>query len=215
MKQGLRKRRIPNKSQTKIIILMPAPLDNKIDAGAAIWCSHQLSKYNCVWEVIPARQAEDARNFGIQKYIGDQTFTHFFFLDADTIPPMNCLDLLLRRDKAFVAGVTPIYDWNTKKKMWNVSMSDSETKKAMLSRDPDELPGVMFQAKGVGGTTILVKRQLILKMERPYFATRRDADGNLTMSEDLYFTNEVQAYGYKLWIDPKVKCVHRQTNALE
>ena len=205
----------PKRSETKIVIIMPCGLDNKIDAGAAVWCAKQLSMWECIWEVVPARQAEDARNYAIQKYIGDQTITHFFFLDADTIPPMNCLEKLLRRNKAFVAGVTPIYNWNTKRKAWNVSMTGTETKKEMLSREPDELPPVLFQAQGVGGTTILCKRELMLRLGRPYFFTRRDEFGDVSMSEDLHFTSEVLKFGYKLWIDPHVKCVHRQTNALE
>lgn len=205
----------PKVSKTKILIIMPCGLDRKIDAGAAVWCARQLSRWECLWEIVPARQAEDARNHAIQKYIGDQTITHFFFLDADTIPPMDGLERLLRRDKAFVAGVTPIYNWNTKKKSWNVSLTDTETKKEMISREPDELPSVLFQAQGVGGTTILCKRELMLRMKRPYFFTRRNEEGELTMSEDLHFTSEILKFGYKLWVDPQVKCVHRQTNDLD
>jgi len=207
-----KRKRVPNPKKVNVCIIMPCGLDRKIDGAAAIWCATQVVQWKATWDVIPGRQAEDSRNHGIRKYLEYKDFTHFFFLDADTIPPGNCLKKLLKHDKPFVAGVTPIYDWNMDRKTWNVSMSRCH--KELIKRDPDELPKKLFKAQGVGGTTLLIKREVLLRMEQPYFFTRRDWDGSVMLSEDLFFTNEVLELGYNLWVDPSIKCVHRQTNDL-
>jgi len=219
-RQLVREQTTTKRAPVFIAIIMPCPLTQLIDCKAAMWCTSQVATGQAIWFPIPGRQAEDGRNFGIIQLLNDKHITHFFFLDADTIPPKGCIQKLLDHDKDFVGGVTPVYDWNKKRKAWNVTLDESP-KHELIIRDTVDcgegavaLPIEPFQAVGMGGTTMLVKRKVFDFISRPFFMTMRDDQGRMVLSEDLYFCKNVKTAGYDIWIDPSIVCTHRQLNDL-
>lgn len=172
-----------------------------------------------------------ARNQAIGRFLHNMDFrhyTHIFFLDDDSTPVQDdAVTRLLNHNKPFVAGVTPIYRFkegidfskvhliergiirNEKIKIdchWNAIVKNGER---MENIGIDELPKKLFKAYRVGGTGLLVRRDVLEKLKPPYqVTTYNDSYTGVTLSEDIYFSNKVREAGFDIWVDPAVQCHH-------
>jgi GT2 family glycosyltransferase len=226
MKLRGRKRRV-KLGKARVLIVMPTPLTHQIDLRAAQFCTFAVQQGLADWRGIPSRTAEDCRNLALNTELDSKKspFTHFFFLDADTFPyDKFALHKLLAADKPVIAGVTPTVripvkmadgSYSKLRKLWNVvTLDENGNPKPMYrnsNKELDELPSAPFEAHYVGGTTILIKREVIEKMERPYQITDRDDNGKVKLSEDYFFCERIRDAGYRIWIDPSIVCGHNQT----
>jgi hypothetical protein len=168
-------------------------------------------------------------------------YTHGLLLDADTWPYDDfAIERLLSHRKDVVAGVTAVqrsgkqetrYQFDRAgsiqakggdglpprpKKMWNVQTQNSKGKYVNIHRDlddptRDELPKGLFEAARVGGTTMLIRRKVIMEMDEPFMFTQRDERGDVSLGEDYVFCDKLRALGNKIWVDPTVKCGHMQS----
>lgn len=85
----------------------------------------------------------------------------------------------------------------------------SKLEKPFLNIGIDELPMGLFKAGRVGGTTVLVSRQCLEKLEKPYQkVTYNDDCTDVTLSEDVYFCDNIRKAGFDIWVDPVVMCNH-------
>ena len=194
------------RKKNKVCICVPVPTNGLIHHQNSAFCAFNAAHLKTSIMTHPSNVAEDARTKLIKRFmVDDPSATHLFFLDADTVPINEyALNKLLSLDKPVVAGVTPIYLDSSRKFMWNVK-KEGETKWI----EPDELPDKPFKASVVGGTTILVRRDVIEKMKVPYQMTLRDKNTfAVTMSEDLFFCQYIHDLGYDIWIEPSVQCRH-------
>ena len=71
----------------------------------------------------------------------------------------------------------------------------------------DELPENLFKADFCGCGMMLVKMDVFLKLEWPWWKDEF-APGVKTMGEDLYFCQKARDAGYDIWVDPMAKCNH-------
>ena len=76
----------------RVIAGMPLHKDMQIDVRTAEFCFKEFSgRNNWHWSVQTSEAAEDARNTVVMQMLNDN-FTHLFFIDADTIPPIDTVD---------------------------------------------------------------------------------------------------------------------------
>ena len=131
------------------------------------------------------------------------TYDYVLMVDSDTIIPPDTLELMLDTDVDICLGVCPRKNTD-KGETAMVKMSD------MSYRDfwhYDELPAEKTEVKGGGFACALVKTTVLTAMDYPYFQYVTNEDCS-TFSEDFYFCQHAQLYGYQIIMDPRVKCGH-------
>jgi choline kinase len=127
--------------------------------------------------------------------------THLLMIDDDMIFPENTLELLLKADKDII-GVLYNPRQFTSQFMINVKVNGK------VLKDRDELPKDIFEAEGVGFGTVLIKTDVIKKMERPWFDWTMHETGMVTEGEDFYFCRKARELGYSVWCEPRLKTGH-------
>ncbi len=184
---------------TKVLIATPIKKDVKIDVRTIMFLQEEVSHYagqGWKWAVRIGMPVESARNDMIRE-MQEGDYTHIYFLDADTIPPKDTIGRLLAHDKDVVAGITPVW---LNERCWNYQI---EKDVQVLANKP---PTEIFKAMRIGGTTILVKREVLEKLKSPYFYT--DKYNGKYITDDYYFCDKLHDSGFELWIDPTIVCGH-------
>lgn len=228
------RRRKAVQGNAKVMIVTPCPLNHSVDLRMAVFCASAIARGIASWLPTPSRSGEDGRNQIFRETLAmtDVRYTHFFLLDADSFPhEPYMIERLLNHRLPVIAGPTPTQregkeKWDFKgfqyaevkrdpiQRFWNiVTEVGGKHKSLKRSRDPliDELPSRVFKAKYVGGTGLLVAREVIEKMPIPYQKTERNEHGKTTLSEDYYFCEQMQKMGYDIWIDPTLKSGHNNS----
>jgi len=199
----------------KILIAIPAPMgDKKIAENTSAFCEINAMHKIAVRDAVQARVPEVARNTLIDRFLNDPMYkdmTHVFFLDADTCPfNPYALRVLRGLDKDVISMVTPTFWEDEKKFRWNVKVDDGSTLGRAL--EIDELPNKLFKCHAVGGSAILVRRNVLEKLEKPYMKTTWNEDiTNFQQGEDYYFCQKIKEAGFDLWVDPEIVCKHFHT----
>ena len=163
-----------------------------------------------VYPSFKIRGHDKARNHIVEEFLKTDA-THLFFIDADTIPPLDALDKLLAHDKDIVSGITPIIehdpmranDSNGFYKKWNcVGVDDQHVK-------PNS---GLVRVKGAGGSCILIKREVFEKMDKPYynFLEEDDTGKKVEISEDIYFIMMAMSKGIDAYCDTSVIAGHEK-----
>lgn len=191
-----------------ICIGMPVLMDCKANLQTGIYCGKMSMHGNVDFIGKVAHEVSQARNLIVKDFLDEPKYTHLFFLDADTVPPIDVVAKLLEDNKDVVAGVTPMHFGG--QKLWSVGMGINDVYQWIPYHC---LPDRLFQCYGFGGTTVLIRREVLEKLEWPYFHTECSPDGR-RLGEDIYFTNKIRKAGFELWCDPSIKCEHYQTRNL-
>ena len=191
---------------------MPIGLDDQIFSTVSGWCANAcINGGAAIYQTYMSRSAEDGRTAAIDDFLNKyKDATHIFFLDSDTMPvdPM-AINKMLAHNKPVVAGITPIFRRRefTENRTWSAKkFGDNQWIK------DGELPKEPFNAEEVGGTTILIKREVFSKLQKPYQMTIKDIYTNqMIMSEDIFFSKRITEAGYDILVDPSIKCKHFKT----
>ena len=206
------KKRNRNVNTFPVLIGIPVPkLDHKLNSSLATFLNGCACRRIGLSYMMSSNLAEYARNNIIDAFLHDpdyKNFTHLLFMDHDTSPvDPFMVERLLEHKKDVVAGITPILFLQGERPsfQWNVKIDDKGTQ---LNKLPTEL----FEAQKVGGTSILIKRNVLEKLEKPYQrSTFDDNHVNFKQSEDYYFCDQIRKAGFKIWIDPTQMCRHWHT----
>lgn len=220
------------RSRSQILSKVPPVLIVKPHAKTNLTCEetsqwkarqwkHGIANYTSQASATP----DIARNTGIRDFLTLERHRrqkYIFFLDDDS-PPFedNAIIKLMEMDVPFAAGVTPIriyrdgvVDENTGEEgpkyidmLWNPVFMQTNGEKKNFG--PDELPTSIFKAHTIGGTCLLIKREVFEALEPPYQKfTFNKEHTKCIQGEDIYFSNKVREAGFTLWVNPDVKCHH-------
>lgn len=197
-------------SGPSVMIGVPLGMDYQIDVRVCLWVQRMCLGPNRMSHYATTRYSQQGRNQVIFNVLNNiPQVTHIFFVDSDTLPPIDAIERLLAHDKDIVAGVTPMFVSEVGGPCWSVMAYDEHVRaddkfKPILYND---LPKEVFRAHLLGGSTILIKRRVLEKMSWPYFDAIFTPQG-LKLGPDLYFTAKAKKYGFQLWCDPTVRCEH-------
>ena len=61
----------------------------------------------------------------------------------------------------------------------------------------------------VGGSGLLIRRDVLEKIGPPWFMVEYGADGRLALGEDFFFSERLAAAGYDIWVDFDLTQRHR------
>lgn len=154
---------------------------------------------------------DNARNEIVEEFLKSDC-THLFFVDSDTIPPIDALDKLLAHDKDIVSGITPIIEHDEKRqndssgfyKKWNCVGMDEK----FVQPNTGLIP-----IKGAGGSCILIKRHVFEKLQKPWyrFIYQDDTGKDVNVGEDIYFIIKTIAAGFTPYADTSVIARHHKS----
>lgn len=187
-----------------VVIGVPVPKDYTIDVRTAAYCSAEAMRPGVQWGYVASREAGIGRSTFAYNALKNPDVTHLYFMDYDVVPPNGALQKLLAYDVPIVAGVYPMI---TDEMSWSFKNGDSNWWPQTIS-----LPDKPIAASAIGGSTLLVKREVIEKIEPPCFKiVYREVDENgrcYDEGEDEYFSRCALEAGYELLVDPTIICKH-------
>lgn len=178
------------------------------------------------WQAMPANWSEvsiiapighiphdSARNYCIDQFLATED-EYLLFLDADVVPPVDGLEMLLAAGKDAISGLYPSqwYDFDDSRmgKRQNVFAGcDPKTNELI----PAVGKGVI-QIKSCGGGCLLLSRRALEQVEAPYFAFHYNERGQMDLGEDIYFGRKLEAAGIPLYAHMGVQCNHVKTVVL-
>lgn len=127
--------------------------------------------------------------------------THLFFIDSDMVFPDDGLLKLLKHDRDIISGLcvmraephTPVAKKVDENGQYYVPYDYTEGR---FYSDLDS----------VGGAFLLIKTDVLRKMESPWFAMPEYMGA--TMSEDIYFCKKAKGLGYDICLDSSLVIGH-------
>jgi len=192
-----------------IVIGIPVDKNHTCDVRTAAYCSAEAMRPGVQWGYVASREAGVGRSTFAYYALKDPKVTHLYFMDSDVVPPENTLKRLYDYDLPIVAGLYPMRV--NEEDTWSFK-GDSE-RKAYGGWWPRSvpLPDGLTEADAIGGSTLLVKREVFEKLERPWFKIVYKAIENghaYDEGEDEYFSRIARQAGYKIMVDPAIICKH-------
>jgi hypothetical protein len=123
--------------------------------------------------------------------------SHLFFLDADIIPPVACIEKLASHRAAIATGIYPLRDFS---QIHLPALTEGKTGKPLFGA-----PYVQRSVDGFGMGCMLIRRDVLEKTE-----FRQGADLS-KLGEDYGFCVDS---GHKVLVDPAVSCWHVHSNGV-
>lgn len=193
-----------------IVIGVPVPKDFSIDVRTAAYCSAEASRPGVQWGYVASRDAGVGRSTFVHNALKNPDVTHLYFMDYDVEPPAGTLQKLLAYDLDIVAGIYPMY---ADKPVWSFKSGGD-----WFPRHRKILTDEVFEVDCLGGSTLLVKREVFEALPKPPFKIEYKAvtdDGRCyDEGEDEYFSRLAIEAGYKLMVDPTIICEHYNYGSL-
>lgn len=161
-------------------------------AETVSWLLRNLAPNVGIDLVVTPHPLEFARNQQVHRFL-ESNFTHLFTLDSDCVPPDGCVERLLAYDLPVV--VAP-----------HASLINGERGIVALDRAPggyrqhQPMKGLQ-RCDVVGGSGIMVRRDVLETLGPPWFEFEMDERGLLTRGEDFHFCERLAAAGYEVWVD--------------
>lgn len=189
----------------RIAVCTPLGKYGNINIDTANFCQTLNGYKNVTWIFTKTNAAELSRNILIENSLSD-SFTHYLFIDSDTVPPMESLSILLSENDDFVICPTPLYKaFNI---CWNVR--DESTGEWWDINKP--FPEERFETSSCGGSMLFVKKQVLVDIGYPWFKTEYQPKDNknkvVKTGEDVWFCNRARECGYNIKVEPRILCEH-------
>lgn len=173
-----------------------------------------------------------ARNYLVQEFLSDETFTHLFWLDADLGFDARAIVRLLEHDKDVVGGVYPVKSFP----MWFPYEADGDERNRL--HKAKMLPGgfMLCTRRAVQAVADASPRFILTHAGRDYVAPHvfdlvlsddeeaqkalaalpvgevkhlpKGADPARLLGEDLIFSRKLRDAGFDLWVDPDIDFRH-------
>jgi len=186
----------------KIYIAMPTMGETRTEMLLFFLNINPKGEYDIKVNVTLVGHATENRNYLIQKFL-ESDCEWLFLLDADTVPPMNVLDML-KNDKDVCCGL--YFVW-MKGGLYPLAMKKVGDKYNIIP-DQDE---PLVEVDASGGGCMLLKRKVIEALKPPYFKELQDQYGCRSKGNDFYFCEKVKEAGFKIWLDKRYVSSHYKT----
>lgn len=137
------------------------------------------------------------------RYALDLECDYLYFYDDDCMVPDEGLAKLMSHDKGIVSGLTLIRGKPFNPMVFTYTGKD-DNGNGILEEDMDVLKAKkLFPCNAVGFSCVLIKTEILKKMEPPYFVTGSQS------TEDIYFCLRAQKeQGVEVFCDPLVQVTH-------
>ena len=194
-------------SPKKILIAVPTAKYIEVDTFKSIYDLEIPTPkghvgYETFFQYFYGYNIEQIRNLVVSKM---EYFDYLFFVDSDIVLPSDTLTKMLKHDKDIVSGVyiqrkpdvqvVELYQSNNRGGLMNIPFEKI--------RNPQ-----LYEIAGCGFGCVLIKAEVLRKIEYPHFRyTMADVD-TIGESEDTYFCRKAREAGFKVWVDSSIICDH-------
>lgn len=166
-------------------------------------------KYDILWFPLVGKAPLDrARNECHQAFLQSR-YDYLFFLDADTVPPVEALDMLLMADVDMVSATVQTF------KMHNGEPRLDPVAYRWNEEDPEDIGYKVYVGSGVDEVDVatlactLIRRPVLEKVKIPAFQYQcLDKFGIDGYSEDFFFSRCVKEAGFKIHNHYGILCHH-------
>lgn len=158
-----------------------------------------------------------ARNEAVEDFLKDESFTHLFFIDSDSVPNADIVYRLLQHDKPVVSG------WYLSRAKSGLPVVLKIIAKALpkclscIAKKPKKFPewraytlselltlpkekkSGLIKVDGVGAGALLIRRDALPHLEKPYFY--EDHLNPHSFGEDLWFGVNCKIHRVPIYID--------------
>jgi len=189
-------------NKTKVYIAIPT--GGLMRAELLLW-SHQLdfNKYEITFDITTIGQAQDNRNILIKRFLKSD-YEWLLFVDADTVPPPNILDMTENKVN-ICSGVYYVWLKNNLVPliMKRVSSGDYNILANFVSAEH-----YLIEVDGIGGGALLINRKVFERLKPPYFLVIYGNDGIRVKGNDFYFCEKAKKKGFKVYVDLRFVSKH-------
>lgn len=194
----------------KVLIAVPTYETISPDTFKSIY-DLRTGKHKCQFEFVRGYDCAAARNNIAQKAL-DTEADYVFMVDSDIILPKHALLTLMRGSPEICLGYyrhRTLGELNSEKSImyrpgeFNFSMQFfmNELKEKANQKDP------RVEVHGGGLGCALIHTDLFKKIQKPWFRWIIYPSGDV-LSEDLYFCDQCNQNGIKIYTDARVNCGH-------
>lgn len=184
-------------------VLMAIPTDGGIHENVAVVAAH-LAKYkDIVFMAARGRPVDYVRNSIIQQFLRLADYTHLFFLDSDTEPPVDCVEKLLSLNTKIASGCYPVVMQSGLR--WALANKHKDGHYRLLERIDKE----PFEVDAGGAGCLLIRRDVFDAVSWPWFKWINNEDGSQE-SEDMHFFRKCNQAGIRIKVHPDVICNHHK-----
>lgn len=138
---------------------------------------------------------------------------YLMFIDSDMVFPPEAIGVLLSRDKPVIGAD---YHYKYPPKMSVTNIDPTKLKAEYMIEDarwpshkllnPENKPNELFEVRAVGTGFMLIKTEVFLKIDKPWFWYEKK-EGHF-LGEDVWFCDKVKKAGFSVWCDPTIKIEH-------
>ena len=199
--------KLPKIKDPKVFVAVPMSKYTTLHVETASFCSCLNNGPSVQWGFVGAISPEFSRNALIEHHFhNDPNWTHILFIDSDVVPPQNALWKLLRLDADVAAGLYPLV--MSEGLYW--SASDGKGNWIPMHK---ELPKKPFKTTSIGGGCVLIRKEVFVAVGWPWFKCVfqeifKNKGRGLQLGEDVFFARRVLEEGFKIIVDPSIKCKH-------
>lgn len=190
-------------NKPKIFIAIPTMGHMKTELASRLlyWTKKYAGVAHATCGVTPV---DHARNEIVRVFLKSDC-THLFFIDADTIPPTNAIERLLKVGKPIVSGITHIYrDGGIVNNCFtDFSTNEEGSKMTAVIENTGVVP-----IERCGGSCVMIERAVFEKMGGKWFQNIWNEEYTGYVSEDLSFCDKARELGFELFCDTEVICDH-------
>lgn len=181
--------------RAETLISLTAALDVVKKHGIGVYLSVQIGGY-----------AARNRNAAVEAAKQNKS-SHLMFIDNDMVFPPSGIQRLIDHDKDIVGGMynarpAPDGELISTVKMINPA-KDPNAGKTYLT----PFPAQIFKCYGLGTGFMLINMEVFNVLEKPYFVSGEDANGE-AFTEDIYFCGKAGEAGIDVWCSPTIKIGH-------
>jgi len=141
---------------------------------------------------------------GIVEEALEKECTHIFFIDADMMFPAETANRLIAHQ---VPVVGANYNHRYFPRTPTVKMHDG--KGNVVGYKVDDLPkDELFQCFAVGTGCCMIQADVFKHIKKPWFTVVQSSEGQLLVTEDVWFARNCFHSGVPVYCDPTIKCGH-------
>jgi GT2 family glycosyltransferase len=174
-------------------------------AETVLWLLQTLSRLGpqAAWlPIIAPKPVEHNRNVLVSEFLKTDC-THLFHLDSDNVPHPGTIEKLLSHNLPFVAAPSEAWKPNDAGEVEHgVLILDYIREEDGYRQHHPFQPGSGLQkCDAVGGAGMMIRRDVLERMQSPWFRMVYDDNGFLVKGEDFEFCDRLRQDGYELYAD--------------
>ena len=207
LKKGDNTMKVEDIKQKKKSVYMATPTTGTIRTELARFLLMMTKNpyYRIAADFAPKGDLCHNRNLLVKNFL-EKGFDYILFIDSDVVPPLNIMNMV-EDGKDVVSAVN--YIWSKFGTVLPLIMKESEDKTGYKFHiDAAGSKENIVEVEGVGTGCLLVKREVFLKIQKPYFEFSYDKDGLMSCSEDYNFCKKCRKAGYKIFVDKRFVTEH-------